>query len=115
MLAVVAAIVVGQMERFVAVAGSVVVGAVAFAGVAMAAGWLTGAVVGGDAGDRFALAMAWSARNVGIATLVGATMLGRAEVLVFAAGFLAAHALVATAAVVCARVIGPARRGAPVV
>ena len=113
-LAVVTAIVAGEVDRFVAVAGSVVVGAVAFAGVAMTAGWLTAAVVGGDAGDRFALAMAWSARNLGIATLVGATILGRAEVLIFTAGFLAAHALVATAAVACARVIGPARRGAPV-
>jgi BASS family bile acid:Na+ symporter len=112
-LAVVAAIVAGQVDRFVAVAGAVVVGATAFAVVAMTAGWLTAAVVGGDPGDRFALAMAWSARNLGIATLVGATILGRAEWLVFTAAFFAAQAVLATAAVVGARVIAPARRGAP--
>jgi hypothetical protein len=65
--------------------------------VARAAGWLTAALVGGDPGDRF----------------VGATMLGRAELLVFTAAFFAAHAVLATAAVAGARVIGPARRGAP--
>jgi BASS family bile acid:Na+ symporter len=112
-LAVVAAIVAGQVDRFVAVAGPVVVGAAAFAVVAMTAGWLTAAFVGGDPGDRFALAMAWSARNLGIATLVGVTMLGRAEWLVFTAAFFAAHAVLATTAVACARVIGPSRRGAP--
>ena len=56
--------------------------------------------------------MAWSARNLVIATLVGVTMLGRAEWLVFTAAFFAAHAVLATAAVACARVIGAARRGA---
>jgi predicted Na+-dependent transporter len=112
-LAVVAAIVAGQVDRFVAVAGPVVVGAAAFAVVAMTACWLTAAVVGGDPGDRFALAMAWSARNLGIAALVGVTMLGRAEWLVFTAAFFAAQAVLATAAVACARVITRARRGAP--
>jgi hypothetical protein len=63
--------------------------------------------------DRFALAMAWSARNLGIATLVGVAILGRAELLVFTAAFFAAQAVLATAAVVGARVIATARRGAP--
>jgi len=112
-LAVVAAIVAGQVDRFVAVAGPVVVGAAAFAVVAMTAGWLTAAFVGGDPGDRFALAMAWSARNLGIATLVGVTILGRAELLVFTAAFFVAQAVLATAAVVGARVIATARRGGP--
>ena len=85
-----------------AVAGPVVVGAAAFAVVVMTA------VVGGDPGDRFALAMTWSARNLGIGTLVGVTILGQAEWPVFTAAFFAAGAR-------RPRVDRPVRRGAPAV
>jgi hypothetical protein len=57
--------------------------------------------------------VAWSARNLGIATLVGATILGRAERLVFTAVFFAAQVVLATAAVVSARAMALARRNAP--
>ena len=113
-LAVVSAIVAGQVDRFVAVAGSVVVGAVAFAGVAMTAGWLTAAVVGGDPGTGSP--SRWPGRR-------GISASRRSWARRSSAGRRCSSSrpgssrpmrVVATAAVACARVIGPARRGAPV-
>ena len=55
--------------------------------LAMLAGW--GASVGlkANSGDRFALMVEYSVRNMGIVTVVGATLLNNMAMLVFAAAF----------------------------
>ena len=80
---------------------------------AMVAGWLAAVVVGAGRMERFAVAMTWSARNLGVATLVGVTILGRAELVAFAAAFFVAHAALATVAVGAYRITAGAPRAAP--
>jgi BASS family bile acid:Na+ symporter len=112
-LAVVATIVVQERGRFVDILGTVVVAAAAFTVLAMAAGWLAARVAAAGRAERFAVAMTWSARNLSVATVVGATILGRAELVVFAAAFFVAHAALATAAVGAYRLTSSASRVAP--
>jgi BASS family bile acid:Na+ symporter len=112
-LAVVATIVVQERGRFVDILGTVVVAAAAFTTAAMATGWLAAGVAGAGRAERFAVAMTWSARNLGVATVVGVTILGRAELVVFTAAFFVAHTALATAAVGAYRLTGGARRAAP--
>jgi len=53
----------------------------------MAAGWGVGAALKIKPADRFTLMVEFSVRNLGIVTVVGATLLGNTELVVFAAVF----------------------------
>jgi len=53
----------------------------------MAAGWGVGAALKTNPADRFTLMVEFSVRNLGIVTVVGATLLGNTELVVFAAAF----------------------------
>jgi BASS family bile acid:Na+ symporter len=70
---------------------------------AMAAGAVTGRVAGLGGRDRFALLIEYAARNLGIATVVGVTLLGHAEFVVFAAAFFIIQVPLMLAAVVLRR------------
>jgi BASS family bile acid:Na+ symporter len=69
--------------------------------VAFGLGWLTGWASGARATDRFTVGMVFVVRNVGIATAIAVTVLGRVEFAVFAtAYFLAQVPILLTAVVV---------------
>jgi len=53
----------------------------------MAAGWGIGAGLSADPAVRFALMIEFSIRNLGIVTVIGATLLGNTELVIFAAAF----------------------------
>ncbi len=53
----------------------------------MVAGWGVGAGLKVKSADRFTLMVEFSVRNLGIVTVVGATLLGDTELVVFAAAF----------------------------
>lgn len=59
--------------------------------LAFGAGWATCWVSGASAADRFTVGMAFVVRNVGIATAVAVTALGRAEFAVFATAYFLAQ------------------------
>jgi BASS family bile acid:Na+ symporter len=59
--------------------------------LAFAAGWATGWARGAGASDRFALGMVFVVRNVGIATAIAVTALGRVEFAVFATAYFLAQ------------------------
>jgi ACR3 family arsenite efflux pump ArsB len=75
--------------------------------LAFGAGWATGWACGAGARDRYTVGMVFVVRNVGIATAIAVTILGRVEFAVFAtAYFLAQVPLLLAAALVfrCMRV-----------
>ena len=53
----------------------------------MAAGWWTAALVTTDRRDRFTIAAEFGTRNVGVATAIAVTLLGRVEFSRFAATY----------------------------
>lgn len=55
-----------------------------FIACSAAAGWLTAAVITGDARDRFTLSAEFGTRNLGVAMAVAVTLLGRVEFARFA-------------------------------
>jgi bile acid:Na+ symporter, BASS family len=60
-------------------------------GLAFAAGWATG-WAGGNRADRFTVGLVFVVRNVGVATAVAVTVLGRLEFAVFAAAYFLSQA-----------------------
>ena len=76
-----------EYQRLDAGGGSVVIAAVWFSLIAMAAGWVVGRLAGLDAADRFTLLLEFAARNLAIAALVGIVVLERAELVLFATVF----------------------------
>lgn len=71
--------------------------------LAMAAGEATGRIAGLGPRDRFSFLVEYAARNLGIATVVGVTLLGRTEFVVFAAAFFIIQVPLMLAAVVLRR------------
>jgi hypothetical protein len=55
--------------------------------LAFGAGWATGWARGAGAMDRFTVGMVFVVRNVGIATAIAVTVLGRVEFAVFATAY----------------------------
>jgi BASS family bile acid:Na+ symporter len=78
--------------------------------VLLPAGWVAGWAGGLGIADRFALAMVLVVRNVGIATAVAVTVLGRTEFAVFATAYFLVQTPLLVAALVAFRL---ARRAAP--
>ncbi|WP_165228704.1 bile acid:sodium symporter family protein [Aquisphaera insulae] len=71
--------------------------------LAFGAGWATGWASGCAAGGRIAVGMAFAVRNVGIATAVAVTVLGRIEFAVFATGYFLAQAPILLLGAICLR------------
>jgi BASS family bile acid:Na+ symporter len=61
--------------------------AAAFVGLSVVLGWATAAAITRSPADRFAIAAGFGARNVGVATAIAVTILGRLEFAHFAATY----------------------------
>jgi BASS family bile acid:Na+ symporter len=85
--ALVAFVIQDQAENLGAQIGSLLVITVLFTLLAMVAGAATGWVLRLQPEDRFAFMVEYPARNLAIATVVGAALLGHTEFVVFAAAF----------------------------
>ena len=87
-----------EAGHFAAELGEIALAVTLLTGLALAAGWATG-WAGGDPTDRFTVGLVFVVRNVGVATAVAVTVLGRLEFAVFAtAYFLCQAPLLLTAA-----------------
>jgi bile acid:Na+ symporter, BASS family len=81
--------------------------AVLFVTASVVAGWLTAAAVTGDRRNRFTIAAEFGARNVGIATAIAVTVLGRVEFARFAATYALIEIPILLAAVALFRATEP--------
>jgi BASS family bile acid:Na+ symporter len=80
-------IIVEEWERLLDDFAEISLAVAALTAIMMAAGFLGGRACAVGAGDRFSLAMVLVVRNVGIATAVAVTVLGRTEFAVFATAY----------------------------
>ncbi|HZZ82508.1 MAG TPA: bile acid:sodium symporter [Gemmataceae bacterium] len=78
--------------------------------VTFAAGWGTGWVSGAPTAERFTVGMVFVVRNVGIATAIAVTVLGRVEFAVFATAYFLAQVPVLLAVALVFRSIGSTSR-----
>jgi BASS family bile acid:Na+ symporter len=85
--ALVGAILMDQRDGLAADAGPVMLAAVPFSLLAMAAGWGVGRLLGLDGRDRLTLLLEFAARNLAIAAVLGMMVLGRLELTLFATLF----------------------------
>jgi BASS family bile acid:Na+ symporter len=105
--ALLAFIIVQEAEQFTSALTDIAAAAALLTVLAFGAGWATGRASGARATDRFTVGMVFVVRNVGIATAIAVTVLGRVEFAVFAtAYFLAQVPILLTAILVfrCMRV-----------
>jgi BASS family bile acid:Na+ symporter len=85
--ALIAFVIQDQLQNLGAQIGSLFLTTVLFSLLAMAAGAATGWVLKLESHQRFSFMIEYATRNLGIATVVGATLLGHIEFVVFAAAF----------------------------
>jgi hypothetical protein len=71
--------------------------------LAFGAGWVTGWASAAGATDRLTVGMVFVVRNVGIATAIAVTVLGRVEFAVFATAYFLAQTPILLAAVLVLR------------
>ncbi len=76
-----------QAENLATQIGELLLTAALFTLFAMAAGAVTGRGLGLSSRDRFSFMVEYAARNMAIATVVGASLLGQTEFVLFAAAF----------------------------
>lgn len=76
-------------------------------------GWATGGLSGADGPARFTLATEFATRNMGVATLMAVTMLGRVDLATFAAVYLLTEVPLALAAIAWFRRAPGVRPGSP--
>jgi hypothetical protein len=81
--------------------------------LAFGAGWATGWASGAGATDRFTAGVVFAVRNVGIATAIAVTTLGRVEFAVFATAYFLAQVPVLLAAALVFRCVWVADPGNP--
>jgi BASS family bile acid:Na+ symporter len=86
-LIVFALVIIGDAATFAGELSTTVPLAMTFVLASFAAGWMTAAMITPDRQDRFAIAAGFGARNVGIATAIAVTILGRVEFARFAATY----------------------------
>jgi len=96
-------IIVQEAEQFATALADIVVAATLLTVLAFGAGWATGWACGARATDRFTVGMVFAVRNVGIATAIAVTVLGRVEFAVFATAYILAQVPLLLAAVVVFR------------
>jgi predicted Na+-dependent transporter len=82
--------------------------AAVFVVVSATAGWMTGVLFSKNRRDRFTMAAQFGARNIGVATAIAVTFLGRLEFARFAATYSLIELPLMLAAVVLFRLTGPA-------
>ncbi len=104
-IAVVVIILRDQTEQLTGWTATTVLFAALFTGLAMILGWGVARVTGIHRGGRFAFIMEFSCRNVAIAVVVAATLLGHAELLGFATVFFAVQVLFCLTAVMVFRLM----------
>ena len=80
-------IVIDDWGAFVSGLSSTVPLAAAFVAASFAAGWITAMPFSPSRGDRFAVAAEFGARNIGVATAIAVTILGRVEFARFTATY----------------------------
>jgi hypothetical protein len=73
-----------EAEHFASALTEIAAAAALLTVLAFGAGWATAWASGAGATDRFAVGMVFVVRNVGIATTIAVTVLGRIEFAVFA-------------------------------
>ena len=83
--------------------GEIALAVAALTGLALAAGWATGWAAGAGPADRFPVALVFAVCNVGIATVVAVTVLGRTEFAAFAAAYFLSQVPLLLAAVLLFR------------
>lgn len=76
-----------QGGKLLTYAGEVALGASFYTLISMAIGWGVGVALGTGSAERFTLMVEYSLRNLALVSVVGATLLGNKELLVFAAVF----------------------------
>jgi bile acid:Na+ symporter, BASS family len=101
--AIMAMIIAQEREQFAHHLGEIVVATAVLSVLAFGTGWLIGWLSAGGASDRFTVGMVFVVRNVGIATAIAVTVLGRAEFAVFATAYFLAQAPMLLVAVVLFR------------
>ncbi len=79
-------------EQFAGAVTDLAVAAGVLTALAFGAGWATGWASGAGVSDRFTVGMVFVVRNVGIATAIAVTALGRVEFAVFATAYFLAQA-----------------------
>jgi BASS family bile acid:Na+ symporter len=84
-------IIVQEAEQFASAFTDLVATASLLTVLAFGAGWATGWASGAAVADRFTVGMVFVVRNVGIATAVAVTALGRVEFAVFATAYFLAQ------------------------
>jgi predicted Na+-dependent transporter len=104
LVALVAFVIQDQAGNLGAQIGSLLVMTVRFTLLAMTAGAATGCGPRLKPQDRFTLTVEYAARNLAIATVVGAALLGHTEVVVFAAAFFSIQLPLLLAAVMSQRI-----------
>ena len=97
-----------EAGHFAAELGEIALAVTLLTGLAFAAGWATG-WAGGDRTDRFTVGLVFVVRNVGVATAVAVTVLGRLEFAVFAAAYFLCQAPLLLAAAFLHRRLRTAR------
>jgi bile acid:Na+ symporter, BASS family len=96
-------IIVQEAEQFARALADIAAAAALLTALAFGAGWATGLAGAAGAADRFALGMVFVVRNVGIATAVAVTVLGRVEFAVFATAYFLTQAPILLTAVLVFR------------
>ena len=96
-------IIVQEAEHFARALSDVAPAVALLTVLAFGAGWATGWASGAGAMDRFTVGMDFVVRNVGIATAIAVTILGRVEFAVFATVYFLAQVPILLAAVLVFR------------
>jgi bile acid:Na+ symporter, BASS family len=96
-------VVVQEAEHFAGALTGIAAAAALLTALAFGAGWATGWALGAGAPDRFTMGMVFVVRNVGIATAIAVTVLGRVEFAVFATAYFLTQAPILVAVVLVFR------------
>lgn len=97
------AVIVQELPRFVGELPEIGTAAGLLTMMAFTAGWATGFISGANGTDRVAVGMVFVVRNVGIATAIAVTVLGRSDFAVFATAYFLAQVPLLLAAAVAFR------------
>jgi len=94
-----------EAEQFASTLTDIAAAAALLTALAFGAGWATGWASGAGTTDCFTVGMFFVVRNVGIATAIAVTVLGRVEFAVFATAYFLAQVPILLAAVVVYRCV----------
>jgi BASS family bile acid:Na+ symporter len=92
-----------EAEHFASALTDIALAVALLTALAFGVGWATGWASGAGARDRFTVGMVFVVRNVGIATAIAVTVLGRVEFAVFATAYFLAQVPLLLAAVLVFR------------